>query len=158
MLTRVRADVIRATNERQVPWDHSALTGDFFFHRAALTGSISKGAPAAPPDMQERLRKLEDELKKKADPKQTEDMVRLAQLRERVRQLDEANKADQRRMFDVMRESGTGNPAARQNATRETGKIQVQMVRRNQEAKKLREEIAQIEETLGVPPEKAAVK
>jgi tetratricopeptide (TPR) repeat protein len=31
MLTRVRADVIRATNERQVPWDHSSLTGDFYF-------------------------------------------------------------------------------------------------------------------------------
>ncbi len=31
MLTRVRADVIKATNERQVPWDHSSLTGDFYF-------------------------------------------------------------------------------------------------------------------------------
>jgi tetratricopeptide (TPR) repeat protein len=31
MLTRVRADVIRATNEQQVPWDHSSLTGDFYF-------------------------------------------------------------------------------------------------------------------------------
>ena len=31
MLTRVRADVIKATNEQQVPWDHSSLTGDFYF-------------------------------------------------------------------------------------------------------------------------------
>lgn len=31
MLTRVRADVIRATHEQQVPWDHSSLTGDFYF-------------------------------------------------------------------------------------------------------------------------------
>lgn len=31
MLTRVRADVIRATNEQQVPWDHSSLTGEFYF-------------------------------------------------------------------------------------------------------------------------------
>lgn len=31
MLTRVRADVIKATRERQVPWDHSSLTGDFYF-------------------------------------------------------------------------------------------------------------------------------
>jgi tetratricopeptide (TPR) repeat protein len=31
MLTRVCADVIKATNERQVPWDHSSLTGDFYF-------------------------------------------------------------------------------------------------------------------------------
>jgi tetratricopeptide (TPR) repeat protein len=33
LLTRVRADVIRETNERQVPWDHSSLTGEFFFKR-----------------------------------------------------------------------------------------------------------------------------
>lgn len=31
LLTRVRADVIRATNDKQVPWDHSSLTGDFYF-------------------------------------------------------------------------------------------------------------------------------
>jgi tetratricopeptide (TPR) repeat protein len=35
MLTRVRADVIKATNERQVPWDHSSLTGDFYFRRGS---------------------------------------------------------------------------------------------------------------------------
>ena len=31
MLTRVRADVLNATNEKQVPWDHSSLTGEFYF-------------------------------------------------------------------------------------------------------------------------------
>jgi tetratricopeptide (TPR) repeat protein len=31
MLTRVRSDVIKATNQQQVPWDHSSLTGDFYF-------------------------------------------------------------------------------------------------------------------------------
>jgi tetratricopeptide (TPR) repeat protein len=31
MLTRVRADVLKATNEHQIPWDHSSLTGDFYF-------------------------------------------------------------------------------------------------------------------------------
>jgi tetratricopeptide (TPR) repeat protein len=31
MLTRVRAEVIRATREKQVPWDHSSLTGEFYF-------------------------------------------------------------------------------------------------------------------------------
>jgi hypothetical protein len=31
MLTRVRADVIKAINEQPVPWDHSSLTGDFYF-------------------------------------------------------------------------------------------------------------------------------
>ena len=31
MLTRVRQEVITATDSQQVPWDHSSLTGDFFF-------------------------------------------------------------------------------------------------------------------------------
>jgi tetratricopeptide (TPR) repeat protein len=31
MLTRVRAEVIQLTHERQVPWDHSSLTGEFYF-------------------------------------------------------------------------------------------------------------------------------
>ena len=33
MLSRVRRTVIDATARRQVPWDHSSLTGDFFFER-----------------------------------------------------------------------------------------------------------------------------
>ncbi len=35
MLTRVRQQVIAATDRRQVPWDHSSLTGDFFFRPEA---------------------------------------------------------------------------------------------------------------------------
>ncbi len=42
MLTRVRQQVIAATDRQQVPWDHSSLTGDFFFQASAP-------APDAPP-------------------------------------------------------------------------------------------------------------
>ena len=35
MLTRVRQEVIQATDSQQVPWDHSSLTGDFFFNPPA---------------------------------------------------------------------------------------------------------------------------
>jgi formylglycine-generating enzyme required for sulfatase activity/uncharacterized caspase-like protein len=31
MLRKVRADVIRVTSGRQIPWDHSSLVGDFYF-------------------------------------------------------------------------------------------------------------------------------
>jgi uncharacterized caspase-like protein len=34
----VRKDVLAATGGKQVPWDHSSLTGDFFFHLAAAPG------------------------------------------------------------------------------------------------------------------------
>jgi tetratricopeptide (TPR) repeat protein len=33
MMTRVRADVVTATNEKQVPWDHSSLIGDVILAR-----------------------------------------------------------------------------------------------------------------------------
>jgi len=33
LLTRVRADVIKATQEQQIPWDHSSLVGEFYFRR-----------------------------------------------------------------------------------------------------------------------------
>lgn len=42
MLTRVRQEVISTTDGEQVPWDHSSLTGDFFFNRKA-------SEPAPPP-------------------------------------------------------------------------------------------------------------
>ncbi len=40
-MTRVRAEVIRATNEQQVPWDHSSLTGDFYFKPGSRSAQAS---------------------------------------------------------------------------------------------------------------------
>ena len=74
----VRKDVLTTTNGKQVPWDHSALTGEFYFHLAAAPGALPKGA-TADTDVQKRLRELEEELKKKSSPQQTANMVALAQ-------------------------------------------------------------------------------
>lgn len=41
MLSRVRGDVVAATNQRQIPWDHSSLTGDFFFQPAAAASTVT---------------------------------------------------------------------------------------------------------------------
>lgn len=46
MLSRVRGAVLEATAGRQVPWDHSSLTGDFFFVGRGL--ALAQPAPAAP--------------------------------------------------------------------------------------------------------------
>lgn len=70
-LIEVRKDVVAATGGKQVPWDHSAMTGEFFFTGGA--SSPSPGTIAAAPKgtdvdvaaLQERLRKLEDEAKKR---------------------------------------------------------------------------------------------
>ena len=103
-----------------------------------------------------RLRTLEDEVKKKSDTEQTGNIVALAQARERLRQLSEENKADQQRIFDKQYETGgTEDSTSRNNLAMAIGKIQMQMVRRNQQAEKLREEIKALEGKLGLPPEKA---
>ena len=58
----VRKDVMAATRNAQVPWDHSALTEDFQFRPAngLATGSIpSTGEDAR---REERTRRLDEEL------------------------------------------------------------------------------------------------
>jgi uncharacterized caspase-like protein len=46
LLTQVRRRVVDATRQRQVPWDHSSLIGDFYF--VAPGGAIA-AAPSDPP-------------------------------------------------------------------------------------------------------------
>ncbi len=151
----VRREVLAATNGKQVPWDHSALTGDFYFHLAAAPGVPPKIAPP-PTDseseaLEQRLRQVEEELKKKSDPQQTARLVELAQLKERVRQIEDANRADQQRIFEVHRKYGPSNdPSARAAANKEVGAIQLQMARRGQEQRTLREDIAKLEAELGL--------
>ena len=115
VMIEVRKDVLAVTGGKQVPWDHSALTGDFYFHLAAAPGTLPKSDADA---IQRRLRELEEELKKKSDPQQTANIVALAQARERLRQSEEANKQDQKKIFDIQysssRNHGSGRPAPRQ--------------------------------------------
>jgi uncharacterized caspase-like protein len=156
----VRRKVLAATNGRQVPWDHSALTGDFYFHLASAPGTVPK---VTPPDsgadaMRDRVRQLEEELKNRPDQRQTANIVRLEQLNERLRQLDEANRADQQRIFDTYRKQTSANdPNARMAISREVGNIQMQIARRGQEQAKVREEISKLtSETGALPAAKAA--
>jgi uncharacterized caspase-like protein len=158
VMIEVRKEVLAATGGKQVPWDHSALTGDFYFHLASAPGALPKTAPAMPASeaeaMQQRLRNLEEELKKKADPRQTTRLVELTNLKERVRQLEEANRADQQRIFDAYRKHGpAGDAAARAAVNREVGSIQLQIARRGQEQKALKEQIAKLEAEAGPAPQ-----
>ncbi len=154
VMVDVRKDVLAATSGRQVPWDHSSLTGDFYFHRAAAPGAlVTPGAPTAS-DVQKRLEELERELAKKTD--QTAKVVELAQAKERLRQLVEANREDQQRLFDAQRERGRGGSDAA--GFSEVGRIQLRMVRRGQEMSKLRPRIAELEAELGLPSSAAAAK
>ncbi len=70
-MIEVRKDVVAATAGKQVPWDHSALTGDFYFVPGAAAPSPGSIAPAPAGTsidvaaLQERLRKLEDDAAKR---------------------------------------------------------------------------------------------
>jgi predicted nucleic acid-binding Zn-ribbon protein len=118
------------------------------------------GAPSAESEaMQQRLKQLEDELKRKADPQQTVKLVELTNLKERVRQLEEANRADQQKIFDTYRKYGpASDPNTRASLNREIGGIQMQMARRGQEQKSLREEIAKLETDAGIAAQGAVEK
>ena len=156
----VRREVLSVTNGKQVPWDHSALTGDFYFHLASAPGSLPKAAPAMPPSdseaLQQRLRQVEVELKKKSDPQHTVKLVELAQFKERIRQIEEANRADQQRIFETHRKYPASDPASRAAASREVGAIQLQMVRRNEDRRKLSDQIAKLEAEVGLARDEGA--
>jgi Caspase domain len=48
MLTRVRAEVAKATNEKQVPWDNSSLRGDVYLASAPKSDEPSLGVVPPP--------------------------------------------------------------------------------------------------------------
>ncbi len=68
-MIEVRKDVVAVTDGKQVPWDHSALTGDFFFKPGTAVATTAAPAPGSPADvaaLQERLKKLEDDANKRS--------------------------------------------------------------------------------------------
>lgn len=70
-MIEVRKDVLNATAGKQIPWDHSAMTSEFYFAGdavAAAQGSIAPAPAGSAVDiaaLQERLRKLEDDAKRR---------------------------------------------------------------------------------------------
>ena len=70
-MIEVRKEVVAATGGAQVPWDHSALTSDFYFvpgvaaPAPGAVASASAGTAADLAALQERLRKLEEEAKRR---------------------------------------------------------------------------------------------
>lgn len=70
-MIEVRKDVVAATGGKQVPWDHSALTGDFQFVPARSErpqGSVAAAPAGSEADiaaLQERLRRLEEETRQR---------------------------------------------------------------------------------------------
>jgi uncharacterized caspase-like protein len=148
----VRKDVLAATNGRQVPWDHSALTGDFFF-QAALPSPATKPdtAPAPPVDVtaiENRMKDLEERLKRsKADSAAAQaDAIKIAELRMRVSNLDELVQSLQKkirdRQMDVARASNNDDRA---KLMRDVSMLSMEIGRRSSDLRSAREELAKYE-------------
>ena len=150
----VRKDVISSTGGQQVPWDHSALTADFYF------AAVSPGAgPAAPVSkaLEERVIKLEDELRQKSEAANVASSAVLMQLKQRARQLEDETRRDQQAIFQVMRDGAAEkDPAKRSRSNQEVGRLQVQIVRRGGDKKELQAEIERVEKEMGLQPGNAA--
>ena len=148
-MIEVRNDVLRTTDGLQVPWDHSALTSDFFF-QGQPEAAAAPALPAAEQEIvQARLRAIEEQVKSKSDRIQTLALVKVEQLKERVRQLDEAMRQDQQRIFDTYNHHPGQNESGA-DLSMEIGSIQMQMARRGQEKKALQEQIAKLSQELGL--------
>src|SRR5262245_4188560 len=155
IMIEVRNEVLAATANKQLPWDHSALTGEFYFNLAAAPSALPKTAPPAPQAdseaMREKLKQLEEELKRKADPQQTAKLVELAQFRERVRRLQEGIRDDQQLIGETYRKYGPVNdPAGRAALSQEIGTIQMRIGQRGQQVNRLREQIGKLEAEVGL--------
>ena len=143
IMIEVRNDVLKTTGGEQVPWDHSALTSDFFFLGQPQAADTSSIPPAEQEILQARLRAIEEQVKSKSDRTQTLTLVKVEQLKERVRQLDETVRQDQQRIFDAYNHgSGAG-------LSMEIGSLQLQMTRHSQERKTLQQEIIKLSAELG---------
>ena len=155
MMIAVRNEVLAATEGRQVPWDHSALTGDFYFNPASGSELLSSTDPqadhAGTNQLEERIQELEEKLQQKTNATDMVAAVRLAQLKERVRILDEDMKRDMQTIFRLQREGFNATDQQEKAKLRtELSRIHLSMARKGQERKKLNELIAGIETQAGL--------
>ena len=156
----VRRDVLAATSGKQVPWDHSALTGDFFFDLANAATAAPKTAPSAASSgedaaaMKERIKKLEDELKRSADSTQGAELQR---LKDQSQQIEEQNREDWQKIFELRRNASSENDQRRhQQMQTDANNLQMKLSRRGMERGKLNDKIGELEKKLGLAPKDAA--
>jgi hypothetical protein len=145
----VRKDVLSATAGKQVPWDHSALTGDFYFILASAPQMLPRPGPDAkgPADLEARIRELEGRLSRQMSPEDAEKIARLTQLKERLRQLEQGVRTDQEKIFELSRNLGKETtPEGRRNVQQQIGRAQVLQVQRGRERKEVADWITKLEE------------
>ncbi len=142
----VRKDVIASTGGKQVPWDHSALTGEFYFDPSAK-GEDSEA-------LQGRVKQLEDEVKAKSQSANVATTAALTQLRQRVKEMDRETNQDRDRMFAVQRQQFDVEDGSKRIANiQEVGRLQRAMIQRVKDKAELQAEVERLEKELGIVPE-----
>ncbi len=165
-MIEVRKSVIKSTGGKQVPWDHSALTGDFFFVPGEVVAGSQTIAPAGQRDdveaLKARLAALEDADQRRRTASTAasgapdgERMARVAEARARLAVAEDKGRELQRKLLDARRVEGqTREPTERQRLLQTSMGIQRDMAQAFQTAKRLREEIASLAEpaSAATPP------
>ncbi len=140
VMIEVRNDVVSATGGQQVPWDHSALTGDFYFD------PNSKGVDSAV--LKDRVRELEDTLKTRTNAA-TE--ATLVQLRQRHAQMGEETRRDWERVFQLQRDKmAETDPMKLGSMVQEIGRLQIGIVKRTKDQAELKTQIDRLEKEFGL--------
>lgn len=155
-MIEVRKEVIRTTGGRQVPWDHSALTGDFYFVPGEIVAPGSTtAAPAAKSDdveaLKARIATLEAAQKSQASAPRLPglDLAKVTELRTKIVMAEEKAKELQARLLEARRSEGQAKDLTeRQQLLQGSMRIQSDMTQASLTAKRLKEELAKLE----VPP------
>jgi polyhydroxyalkanoate synthesis regulator phasin len=138
----VRKDVIAATNGQQVPWDHSSLTGDFYFDPNAKPGDATA--------LQGRVKELEQEVEAKVRSATVATQASLTQLRQRVKQMEAETRRDWQKVHSLSRKKlEISDSRERGEITKEIAQLHFGIVDRGRDVNELKSEIERLEKELG---------
>ncbi|MGD9785296.1 MAG: caspase family protein [Hyphomicrobiaceae bacterium] len=152
----VRNDVVAATDGRQVPWDHSAITQDFYFvpGSAAPSGGTVEAAPAASGEdyaaLKQRLARLEAEARARdTAPRQSS-----PDTRRKMEDLQEEGRKQQIELLEAMRLHGQAQDAAdRARIARDLARMRLEIARRSRDIARLNAETEpKAKQGAGAPP------
>lgn len=136
----VRKDVIAATDGQQVPWDHSSLTGEFYFDPNAKPGDTSA--------LQGRVKQLETEIDART---RSATQATLTQLRQRVKQMEDETRRDWQKVHALSRKRmGVSDSRELMELQKESAELQFGIVARGKDVAELKTEIGRLEQELGI--------
>ncbi len=148
VMVDVRKDVIAATQGQQVPWDHSSLTGDFFFDPNAK--------PADTSALQGRVKELESQIDTRA---RSASQAALTQLRQRVKQMEDETRRDWQKVHALSRKKMDAKDSRELGEMhRETADLQIGIVARGKDIAELKTEIQRLEKELGIASAEPAAR